>query len=190
MTIQFHNDTRTRFLAISMASVLLLSLFSTALYDSAYADTKTTKKEPVKKTVKKTVTKKEPVKKEPAKKTTAKKTVTKKETTKNSATKTGKESSKITVSITSGSSTNQQCGKQCYSPSSVTIKSGGTVTWTNNDSSVHTVTSGTIQSGVDGIFNSDIIMPGKSYTYTFTEGGSYEYFCLVHPWARGIISTN
>jgi len=180
MTIQFHNSTRTRFLAISMASVLLLSLFSTALYDSVYADTKTTKKESAKKTVKK----------EPAKKTTAKKTVTKKETTKNSATKAGKESSKITVSITSGSSTNQQCGKQCYSPSSVTIKSGGTVTWTNNDSSVHTVTSGTIQSGVDGIFNSDIITPGKSYTHTFTEGGSYEYFCLVHPWARGTISTN
>jgi plastocyanin len=56
-----------------------------------------------------------------------------------------------------------------YSPASLTIVSGSTVTWTNSDNTAHTVTT------EDGTINSGDIAPGSSYSKTFMATGTYNY---------------
>jgi plastocyanin len=64
-----------------------------------------------------------------------------------------------------------------YSPASLTVAVGDTVTWTNHDSAPHTVTvtDGPVK------FDSGTLEQGESYSYTFTEAGTYSYYCAVHP---------
>ncbi|WKT58605.1 hypothetical protein QVH35_04300 [Candidatus Nitrosotenuis chungbukensis] len=71
---------------------------------------------------------------------------------------------KETVSITPGSSApGCEATNNCYDPSEVTIDVGGEVTWSNDDTAAHTVTSGDIrQDGPDGHFDSGLFMAGKS----------------------------
>ncbi|MGI0004010.1 MAG: cupredoxin domain-containing protein, partial [Candidatus Nitrosotenuis sp.] len=91
------------------------------------------------------------------------------------------------VSAPSGSST-PGCEEtdECFIPSTVEIGVGGTVTWTNDDTAAHTVTSGSIAAdGPDGTFDSSIFMAGKTFEFTFDEAGEYDYFCVVHPWMTG-----
>lgn len=69
-----------------------------------------------------------------------------------------------------------------YSPRFTQVKRGATVTWKNNDSVDHTVTSDT---GAGPM--SVTISPGGSYTYTFMNTGTYSYHCDVHPSMRGTV---
>jgi plastocyanin len=62
-----------------------------------------------------------------------------------------------------------------YSPSTLTIKSGVTVTWTNNDDAPHTVTAN------DNSFTSGTLNKGDTYSRTFTSTGTIGYFCKFHP---------
>ncbi len=62
-----------------------------------------------------------------------------------------------------------------FGPQGVTVKAGTTVHWTNNDTEPHTVTSDT------GAFNSPVLQPGASYSFTFTKPGTYSYHCTIHP---------
>ena len=78
----------------------------------------------------------------------------------------------------------------CLVPSAVRIDAGGTVAWTNQDASSHTVTSGSPATGPTGIFDSSLIISGETFEYTFEELGEYEYFCLVHPWVVGTVQVN
>jgi hypothetical protein len=39
----------------------------------------------------------------------------------------------------------------------------------------------------DDYFNSDRFMPGESWSYTFEESGTFQYFCTIHPWMEGVI---
>jgi plastocyanin len=71
-----------------------------------------------------------------------------------------------------------------FTPSQVTITKGGSVTWTNNDSTTHTVTDDL--SNVGGP-NSGNIAPGESYSFTFDKTGSFQYHCSIHPSMRGTI---
>jgi plastocyanin len=68
-----------------------------------------------------------------------------------------------------------------YDPNPVQVNVGDAVTWTNDDSTTHTVTSG--QNGQpDGKFDSSIMAPQQTFEHTFTEGaGEYPYFCVLHP---------
>lgn len=73
-----------------------------------------------------------------------------------------------------------------FMPMEFTVPAGTTVTWINNDESEHTVTAG------DGSFDSGNIMtanvqPGASFSFTFTEPGTYEYVCTIHPRMTGTI---
>ena len=63
----------------------------------------------------------------------------------------------------------------------VTIKVGGTVTWTNTDGVPHTVTSN------DGSFGSEQLTQGGTFSQTFTEPGTYSYYCQLHPTMRGTV---
>ncbi|MFN3654864.1 MAG: plastocyanin/azurin family copper-binding protein [Candidatus Nitrosotenuis sp.] len=90
------------------------------------------------------------------------------------------------VSIPSGSSVpGCEATDECFIPSTVTIGIGGTVTWSNDDTAAHTVTSGSAETGPDGTFDSSILMAGKTFAHTFDEAGDYDYFCIVHPWMTG-----
>jgi predicted secreted protein with PEFG-CTERM motif len=95
---------------------------------------------------------------------------------------------KVDVSIPAGSQT-QGCevNNKCFDPAEVTTDVGSEVVWTNNDSAAHTVTSGTIEKGPDGIFDSSLLMAGKTFTHKFEEAGQFPYFCVVHPWMKGTI---
>jgi plastocyanin len=72
-------------------------------------------------------------------------------------------------------------GSNSYSPNPVEVEIGETVTWVNDDSTVHTATSN------DGIFNSDVLFRGQSFSYTFEQEGEYPYFCDIHPGMVGMV---
>lgn len=63
-----------------------------------------------------------------------------------------------------------------FNPSSLTVSVGTTVTWTNDDSVAHTVTS---DSGSE--LTSAQIAPGQSYSHTFSTAGTFSYHCAIHP---------
>ncbi|MCC3768182.1 cupredoxin domain-containing protein [Streptomyces sp. UNOC14_S4] len=69
-----------------------------------------------------------------------------------------------------------------FSPSTLNVTRGTTVTWTNNDSAPHTVTS----TG-SGPLRSPTLNRGGSYTYTFTSSGTYGYICTIHPSMHGTV---
>lgn len=75
-----------------------------------------------------------------------------------------------------------------FAASTVTVKAGTKVTWTNNDSTAHTATS--IGNAPES-FDSGLLDQGKSFSMTFTKTGTYEYKCTPHPDMRGtIVVTN
>lgn len=74
---------------------------------------------------------------------------------------------------------------ECYTPMFVSINAGDTVRWNNTDTSAHTITSGTITSGPDGMFESSLLRAGDYYGVVFLVAGSYDYYCLIHTWMVG-----
>lgn len=90
------------------------------------------------------------------------------------------------VSIPSGAGF-QQPGQVYYEPNLVTVSVGDTVSWMNNDNQIHTATSGSPTTGPSGMFDSDIISAGKSFHHTFKTEGTFDYYCIVHPWMLGTV---
>ena len=97
----------------------------------------------------------------------------------------------ISVEIPTGTaSPGCETSNACFSPASLTINAGDTVEWTNADTAAHTVTGGSPANGPSGVFDSSLVMGGASFENTFDEAGSYDYFCMVHPWMVGNIKVN
>ena len=95
------------------------------------------------------------------------------------------------VSIPAGTSTpGCESNNACYTPASITINAGDTVTWNNADTAAHTVTGGSPADGPSGVFDSSLVMAGADYAFTFNDKGSYKYFCMVHPWMTGSVTVN
>ena len=69
-----------------------------------------------------------------------------------------------------------------FSPSTLTLPAGTTVTWTNRDSMPHTV----ISAG-NRFPKSAMLKPGQSYSSNFAAPGTYSYFCSIHPRMTGKI---
>ena len=93
----------------------------------------------------------------------------------------------VTVEPVAGSGAPGCEATECYTPSTVTIAAGGTVTFTNTDTAPHTSTSGSAADGPDGIFDTSLIMMNASFDVTLSDAGTYPYFCMVHPWMEGTI---
>ena len=94
-----------------------------------------------------------------------------------------------TVSNAPGSSTpGCENTNSCFIPNVLNIQVDDSVTWTNDDTSGHTITSGTPSGGSDGAFDSSIVAPGDSYSLTFPSADTYNYFCLIHPWMQGTVT--
>ena len=73
---------------------------------------------------------------------------------------------------------------RCYIPSMIVVDSGNQVTWVNEDSAFHSVTSGFYGEPTE-LFDSGHLDPFESYTLTFDETGIYDYYCTLHPWMKG-----
>jgi plastocyanin len=71
-----------------------------------------------------------------------------------------------------------------FAPEALTVKVGTTVTWTNQDSDAHTVTS----QGSGGPLSSAALATGQSYSYTFTKPGTYSYLCTIHPFMTATVT--
>jgi len=76
---------------------------------------------------------------------------------------------------------------ECYIPYEASIGVGHTVTWSNDDTAAHTVTSGSASGGPDGVFDSNLFAAGTTFSHTFEEEGTFDYFCMVHPWMVGSV---
>lgn len=88
----------------------------------------------------------------------------------------------IAADVKSGSSS---LTTDAFSPNPINANVGDTVTWTNRDSTPHTVTSGTA-GAPDGNFDSSpgfnpLLAPQQTFSHTFTEAGEFPYYCGLHP---------
>jgi chitinase len=68
-----------------------------------------------------------------------------------------------------------------FSPATITISVGQSVTWRNNDTVSHTSTSD------GGVWDSAALAPGATFTRTFTAAGSFPYHCNFHPSMMGTV---
>ncbi len=76
-----------------------------------------------------------------------------------------------------------------FQPGELTVRAGTRVTWTNEDAIAHTVTSGTPESP-DRRFDAPLDGKGAKFSYTFSQPGTYPYFCNRHQSMRGQIRVN
>ncbi|MDE1727372.1 MAG: cupredoxin domain-containing protein [Thaumarchaeota archaeon] len=98
------------------------------------------------------------------------------------------EETSVSVNITGGSEASQNCvlSKSCYDPTTIDVPPKTIVTWTNIDSTAHTVTSGEPSENNTGVvFDSDMMAPQATYSFIFLSPGTYNYFCSIHPWMTG-----
>ena len=72
-----------------------------------------------------------------------------------------------------------------FDPVELTISAGTTVIWTNEDNVEHTVTSG-LRDNPTGLFD-EAVGPGGTFSFTFNETGTFEYFCIPHPGMDGTV---
>jgi len=70
-----------------------------------------------------------------------------------------------------------------FKPASVTVPAGTTVTWKNLDQATHSIVSDKA-----GQFSSKNLLTGQSFSFTFTEPGSYPYHCGIHLAMHGTVT--
>jgi plastocyanin len=68
-----------------------------------------------------------------------------------------------------------------FSPATITVKAGATVTWVNHDEEPHTIFNDA------GLFRSSALDTNESFSYTFDKPGTYRYVCTIHPRMTGTI---
>jgi plastocyanin len=71
-----------------------------------------------------------------------------------------------------------------FNPPVLTVKTGTPVTWTNQDPAPHALVS---DPGSPASFSSESLSTGSSYTFTFTQAGTYAYSCSIHPSMKGSV---
>lgn len=70
-----------------------------------------------------------------------------------------------------------------FGPADLTVSVGDTIRWTNNEAGIpHDTTAD------DGLWESATLRPGDQFEFTFTEAGTYTYFCSIHPNMRATIT--
>jgi plastocyanin len=101
----------------------------------------------------------------------------------------GAGSSVTSVSIVVGASV--PSNGEFFKPADVKTAVGSLVTWKNDDSSPHTVTSGVVQNNSpkhDNKFDSGILNPDSSFPFVFDKAGEYPYYCMLHPYMTGKVT--
>ena len=93
------------------------------------------------------------------------------------------------VTISPGSSVPSN-GK-FFVPDTLTVSKGTTVSWTNGDSTLHTVTAGSPEAGNSGTeFDSSYLAAGKTFQHQFNTAGTFDYYCTLHPYMKGKVVVN
>jgi plastocyanin len=95
------------------------------------------------------------------------------------------------VSIANGASV--LTNEEFFAPDDVQVTVGSMVTWKNDDTASHTVTSGTVQNNTptpDGRFDSGILNAGDSFPFVFDKAGEYPYYCTIHPWMTAKVTAS
>jgi plastocyanin len=77
----------------------------------------------------------------------------------------------------------------CYLPTTISVDSGKTITWINEDRGLHTVTTGYYDTP-DKMIESEQIASGDKFSFTFDNTGQFHYYCRLHPWMEGTIIVN
>ncbi len=95
-----------------------------------------------------------------------------------------KEPGKITIPKGAATPSDEQI---YYDPESISVSVGDSILWENVDDTLHTATSGSPDTGADEIFDSDILSAGDTYEFTFTDAGTFDYYCILHPWMTGTV---
>jgi len=99
--------------------------------------------------------------------------------------------SKVDINMVVGSSIpGCETNNMCYMPYNAALDVGGEAMWHNVDTMAHTVSSGTPAEGLDDVFDSSLVPAGGMFSYKFEEAGTYDYFCMVHPWMTGIVTVS
>ena len=93
----------------------------------------------------------------------------------------------VKVTIPEGAGIPEE-GQIYYDPQVIDVTIGTTVIWENLDTTVHTVTSGDPDGGVNGVFDSEMMASGDKYEFTFTTAESQDYYCTFHPWMVGTVN--
>jgi len=70
-----------------------------------------------------------------------------------------------------------------FMPASITVKAGGTVTWTNTDSDRHTASS----DAEPRVFDTNTLNKGQSKAVSFKKPGTYRYLCVYHAFMQGTV---
>ncbi|HEY3199490.1 MAG TPA: plastocyanin/azurin family copper-binding protein [Actinomycetes bacterium] len=68
-----------------------------------------------------------------------------------------------------------------FTPMTLTVSAGTTVTWKFDDSTPHTVAAD------DNSFMSPPMSKGQTYTHTFATAGTVKYHCSIHPFMTGVV---
>jgi plastocyanin len=95
------------------------------------------------------------------------------------------------VSIVNGASL--PTNEEFYAPDVARITVGSMITWKNDDTTSHTVTSGTVRNNTptpDGMFDSGILNAGDSFPFLFDKAGEYPYYCTIHPWMTAKVTAS
>jgi len=71
-----------------------------------------------------------------------------------------------------------------YTPATIKVKVGSTVTWTNHDNVQHDVVADTPSADAP---NSSLLSQGETYKFTFTKAGTYSYHCSIHPYMTATV---
>jgi plastocyanin len=69
---------------------------------------------------------------------------------------------------------------RAFHPAEVSINRGEALTFTNNDEFIH-------QIFVDGLFDSEEKSPGENLSESFTQSGTFEVHCHIHPKMKLIV---
>lgn len=85
------------------------------------------------------------------------------------------------AAVAQGASASVSIQNFAFSPGTIQVTAGTTVTWTNNDQTTHTVTAD------DGSFDSGDVAPGGTFSMTFNTPGTISYHCKIHPFMTASI---
>ena len=92
-----------------------------------------------------------------------------------------------TADTLSGGGATTQASIQNFAHEDLTVQVGGTVVWTQRDGTTHTTTSGT-PGNPDDVWDSDSLNQNQTFSRTFTQPGTFLYFCSIHPSMTATIS--
>ena len=89
--------------------------------------------------------------------------------------------SSIAVAQDKSSSVEVKIDNFSFGPASLTVAAGTTVTWTNRDGFPHTV----VSTDDAKTFKSKVLDTDEKFSFTFTQAGTFPYFCSIHPKMTG-----